>query len=345
MAEMFMNAARDDGEVQKVAVLGSGAFGTAMATVAARNGHSVYMYARDPAVVASVNEQHKNPRYVKEFTLPVNLVATQSIEEACQGAKLIMLAIPAQKLPGFLEENRDIIPSDVILCSTAKGLYLKDKCLLSSAMLASLDRIQPLAFLSGPSFAAEIMKGNPTLVVVASKYLYHAAAVQRWLSTADFRVYTSQDTVGVELGGSLKNPLAVGAGFIEGLGLGVNTMAAFVTRSSGELQMLCQAMGGEADTISGLSGIGDLMLTAFGDLSRNRTCGMRLARGEKLEDILATTTVEGVPTAEVAVHFATLCNIDCPIFQTVAEILNGSLSPEAARNMLMNRPLGMERKH
>jgi glycerol-3-phosphate dehydrogenase (NAD+) len=170
-----------------------------------------------------------------------------------------------------------------------------------------------------------------------------ATAVQKFLSNNSMRVYVSQDVVGVQLGGALKNPLAIGAGMIEGLGLGINTMSAFVTRSCNELRQLCVAMGGKENTISGLSGVGDLMLTCFGNLSRNRTCGTRLVQGEKLEDILKTMTVEGVPTARVCVYYADMCGLDLPIFRCAAAVIDGKMSPEEARSALMSRPLGMEK--
>merc|ERR1719367_233493 len=152
------------------------------------------------------------------------------------------------------------------------------------------------------------------------------------------------DLVGVELGGALKNPLAIAAGLIEGKGLGINTMAAFVTRSSQELQALARAMGGHELTVSGLSGVGDLMLTSFGDPSRNRTCGMRLVAGETMEQICATTTVEGVPTAQVAVHFADMCDLDLPIFRTIAAVLRGDMTPDEGMQSLLSRPVGQGRR-
>jgi glycerol-3-phosphate dehydrogenase (NAD+) len=268
--------------------------------------------------------------------------AVGSVEEACAGASIIIHAVPAQKTPHFIQENHMHIPKDAIYCSVAKGLFLEKKCLLSEAMLEAFDRQQPLAVLSGPSFAKEIAQESPTVVVVASKFLYHAVSIQRALSNLTFRIYASQDLIGVELGGALKNPLAIGAGCIEGSGYGINTMAAYLTRACRELQMLCVAMGGKSETVNGLSGIGDLMLTAFGDLSRNRTCGKRLAKGEKLEDILAGSTVEGVPTAEVAIHFAKMCNLELPIFTVVHGLINGSVTKDEAAIKLMGRRLGTE---
>ncbi|KAJ0401532.1 hypothetical protein ATCC90586_003551 [Pythium insidiosum] len=331
-----------DVEQVKVAVLAAGAFGMAMATIAARRGHDVVIYARDSETVDAINATHRNPRVFPDHELLPNISATTSVQEATHDAKLVIVCLPAQLTPDFLEQHRDHIPEDAILVITCKGLYLKTKQLLSVPILAALGRDQPLSFLSGPSFALELMNKMPTAVVVASKYLYHAVYVQRALSTVDFRIYSSQDIIGVQLGGALKNPLAIGAGMVEGAGYGINTLAAYVTRSSLELQKLCVAMGGQPITISGLSGIGDLTLTAFGSLSRNRTCGIRIIRGEKVEDILKETTVEGVPTAEVAVYFADQCGLDLPLFRAVNAMLKGQIKREEIQDLLMNRPLKSE---
>lgn len=325
---------------RRVAVIGGGAFGTAMATVVARNGHEVWMHLRDATQCETINTSHLNPKYAKEYELPPTLRATLDLKDALEGACVIFLALPAQRLPEFVQEVAAMIPRDAVLCSVAKGLYLKTRQFLSDAILEALDRPnQPFTVLSGPSFADLIMKSEPTTVAVASRQLYHAVLIQRLMSSLTFRVYTSQDVVGVELGGALKNPLAVGAGMVDGMGFGINTMSAYVTRSCAELTTLAVAMGGKRETISGLSGVGDLMLTAFGSLSRNRTCGIRLCKGEKLEDILKSATVEGVPTAAVAVHYADMCGLELPIFRTVQKLLDGSLTPEQAGRELMSRPL------
>jgi len=331
-------------EPVKIAVIGAGAFGTAMAVLAARNGNDVKWWCRNAEQRDIINATHKNAKAkgVSHLPLPESLVAVPTVEEACAGATIILHALPAQKTPDFIREHRDVIPADAVFCSTAKGLFLEKKCLLSTAMLEAFEREQPIAILSGPSFAAQIIEAHPSAVVVASKMLYHAVAVQRALSSLTFRVYTSQDVVGVELGGSLKNPLAIGAGMVEGTGFGINTMAAFVTRACRELNILSIAMGGKPETINGLSGIGDLMLTAFGELSRNRSCGMRLSQGETVADITKDSTVEGIPTAEVAMHFAKMCNLELPIFAAVAGVLDGTIQREDVAKKLMSRPLGSE---
>jgi len=331
----------------KIAVLGGGAFGTAMAVVAARNHHEVLLWARNAEQVAAINNTHKNPRAKKleEYDLPHNIVATNDLQKALVGASLIIHALPAQTSPDWLAEHKDLIPEGTPLCITSKGLHVKTQSLLSEAITKAMGRPdQALAFLSGPSFAQEMVEQVPTAVVVASRLLYHAVHAQRLLSNINFRVYTTQDVIGVQLGGSLKNPLAIGAGMIEGMGLGINTMAFYITRCQRELMLLCEAMGGNRDTIAGLSGVGDLMLTAFGSLSRNRTCGMRLVKGEKLSDILSETTVEGVPTASVAVYYADKCGLELPLFRLVDAILSGKMNVEDAQKALMGRPLGKESK-
>lgn len=335
----------------QVLVIGAGSYGTAMAYTAARNGHDVVMYMRDPVQCQCLNEHGYNRKYLSEYSFKelegtVRAVCTeQDLElEFDKPGVVVILALPCQKTPVWVSQHRDMIPKSVLLCSTAKGLYLPTQQLIGHAILDALDRAeQPLAFLSGPSFAEEICQGFPTAVVVASDQLYLAIKMQRILSNKQsFRVYTSQDPIGVQLGGALKNPLAVGAGMIAGMGFGTNTLSACVTRASRELCDLCIAMGGNPKTIDGLSGIGDLMLTCFSSQSRNQRCGQRLIKGEKVEDIEKDFTVEGVPTAEVAVAYADMCGLELPLFRTVHGLINGTISPEEAVPILMGRPLQQE---
>lgn len=330
-------------EAAKICVLGAGAFGTAMAVEAARNGHDVVIYARDQAQVAHINEHHRNPKALQDFDLPANLRATADLAAALSDAAIVIHALPAQLTPRFLAEHSKLLRPEVPLVITSKGLYLPTQQLIGEAIRDSLGREQALAYLSGPSFAKEMMMRQPTAVVVACENLSTAEVVQRLLSSLDFRVYTSTDVVGVQLGGALKNPLAIGAGLIEGLGYGINTMAFYVTKAQLELQKLCAVMGGDPATISGLSGVGDLMLTAFGDLSRNRSTGIRLAKGESLASIMESMTVEGIPTAAVAVHYADKHGLELPLFRTVAGILDGSLPMCDGYMALMGRPLRHEK--
>lgn len=334
-----------------ILVVGAGSYGTAMAYATARNGHTVTMYMRDAQQCACINEKHYNPKYLSQYGFGE---LTGSIRGICseddlkntlqQPGLVVILALPCQRTPHWIRQHRDIIPNNTLLCSTAKGLYLPTRQLIGHAILDALDRAeQPLAFLSGPSFAEEIVKGFPTAVVVASDQLFLAVKLQKIMSNKEnFRVYTSQDPIGVQLGGALKNPLAVGAGMIAGMGFGTNTLSACVTRASRELCDLCIAMGGNPQTIDGLSGIGDLTLTCFSSQSRNQRCGQRLVKGETVEEISKDFTVEGVPTAEVAVAYADMCGLELPLFRTVHGLIQGTIKPKEAVPILMGRPLLQE---
>ncbi|RHY29179.1 hypothetical protein DYB32_005368 [Aphanomyces invadans] len=337
-------------ETVKVAVLGAGNFGTAMAQIAARQGHHVSLYARNQEQVNAINATRRNPLFFPEFELASSIVATSSVAESCANATLVVICIPAQSTPDFLAQHKDAIPADAILVVTSKGcrLYLKTKQLLSVPILEAIGRDQPLTFLSGPSFALELMKNAPSAVVRRQASAWPCCPLIRFPGSRKYAwsievfgvdLIAWQDIIGVQLGGALKNPLAIGAGMIEGSGMGINTLAAYVTRSSLELQKLCIAMGGLPHTISGLSGIGDLMLTAFGSLSRNRTCGIRLIH---MQNIMKDATVEGVPTAEVAVYFADKCGLDLPLFRTVNDMIQGRVNAEDLQSILMNRPLKSE---
>uniref|UniRef100_A0A7S3K223 Glycerol-3-phosphate dehydrogenase [NAD(+)] n=1 Tax=Aureoumbra lagunensis TaxID=44058 RepID=A0A7S3K223_9STRA len=330
---------------QVIAVIGSGAFGTAMAFIASENGHSVRMYARDSLQVEQMRKTRKNPKYLQGIELAQNIEFTDSVEEVLRDkVDLVLLCLPAQSTPTWLQMHVHLFPRDTLICSTAKGLYLPTKNLMSTAILQALGTDKKIRFcvLSGPSFATQICDRHPTAVVVASFLLADAVSVQRLLATSRFRIYSSQDVVGVELGGALKNVLAIAAGMIDGSGFGINTMAAFVTRAARELSILALAYGGRAETVNGLSGIGDLMLSCFSPMSRNHSCGKRLVQGEKLTSILAHVTVEGVPTADVAVDFAHRCNLDLPLFAVVHAILQNQITPKQALEKIMNRPLGTE---
>lgn len=336
---------------ETILVVGAGSYGTAMAYACAVNGHNVTLHMRDAVQCKSINEKHINSKYLS--TYPLNPKGN-SIRGICTEDELkqhfqipgvvVILALPCQRIPEWIEGHRTMIPEDVLLVSTAKGLYLPTQQLVGHAILDALDRAsQPLCFLSGPSFAEEIMKGYPTTVVVASDRRYLASKLQQIMSNDEnFRVYTSDDPIGVQLGGALKNPLAVGAGMIAGLGFGSNTLSAMVTRSSRELCDLCIAMGGQDRTIDGLSGIGDLMLTCFSSQSRNQRCGQRLMKGDAISDIIKDFTVEGVPTADVAVAYADMCGLECPIFRTVHALIHKNITPEEAVKSLMGRPLNQE---
>jgi len=334
-----------------IVVIGAGNYGTAMGYTACRNGHDVVFYMRDEQQCQIMNEKGFNSKYLSDYSFKdlsgsvKGICTTRELGEQLQTPGVVVfLALPCQKTPDFLREHRNLIPDHVLLCSTAKGLYLPTKQLIGHAILDALDRAQqPLAFLSGPSFAEEVVRGFPTAVVVASDQLYLAVLLQKIMSNSEsFRVYASQDPIGVQLAGALKNPLAVGAGMIAGLGYGTNTLSACVTRASRELCDLCIAMGGNPKTIDGLSGIGDLMLTCFSSQSRNQRCGQRLVQGEDIHEIQKDYTVEGVATAQVAVAYADMCGLELPLFRTVDALIQKHISPDDAVKVLMGRPLQLE---
>jgi len=262
--------------------------------------------------------------------------------EALSGSSLVIHAIPVQKSPAFLANVSSLIPDDLPVLSTSKGIYVETQELMCEVIPAALGRPKhPTAFLSGPSFAKEMMQGFPTTGVVASRDEEISKRIQLLLSTKLFRLYRTTDVVGLEIGGALKNPLAIGAGAVEGFGYGYNTRAALVTRGCSEMRRLSMAMGGQPETLAGLSGVGDLMLTAFGTLSRNRTVGYRLGKGEKLQDILLSMgeVAEGVSTAGVVVKLAEKYNLDLPIFRTVHQLLEGTITADEALDLVMDRPL------
>ena len=338
------SAAEEDAlaATSKVTVLGGGSFGTAMATLLARNKPTldVVLLVRDPATVVSINEQHCNVRYLPKSTLPPNVRASTDAAEALAGADYIVHAIPVQQSSAALAALRPhIAPATPILC-LSKGLEVGSCRNMSELIPAALGRKQPLAVLSGPSFAIELMQGLPTAIVAASEDAQLAARVQRLFASSNLRVNTSTDVIGVEMAGALKNVLAIAAGIVEGLQLGNNAMAALVAQGCSEIRWLAERMGADPITLSGLSGVGDIMLTCFVSLSRNRTVGVRLGRGESLADILASSphVAEGVATAASVVILARKHRVALPVLTAVARILDGVLSPRQAVDVLMGLP-------
>jgi len=329
---------------EKIVVFGSGSFGTALAYALSKNKHQLVILTRSPETAASINQSHRNPNYLSQFELPPNIVSTTSAEEALEGATYILHAIPMQQSQDFLKKVAPLIRPDIPIISSSKGIHIDTLQYMSDLVPACLGRDQPMAFFSGPSFAVELMRNVPTLAVVASTDLVLAEKVQKLFSSEDLRVYTTDDVIGVEVGGALKNVFAIAAGICEGLGLGNNTIAALATRGCSEMRKLAVAMGAREKTLAGLTGIGDLMLTCFGNLSRNRTVGKRLGEGEKLEDILATMkeVAEGVPTTGAALKLCNKYKLDLPIIKLMAEVVQGTTEPRDAVKLLMTLPLTME---
>jgi len=331
---------------KKVTVFGGGSFGTALAYALAKNGHNVMILSRNPEVNKSINENHKNSSYLTDSLLPSNITATSDPKEALENADYILHSIPIQVSKEYLENLKQYISPDIPIISSSKGLHSAGLVYMSDLVPTVLGRDQPMAFISGPSFAKELMQDYPTAVVVASKITQLCEDVQRLFASETLRVYTTDDVIGVQVGGALKNIFAIAAGIIEGLGLGVNTMAALVTRGCSEMCKLAVALGGRPETLSGLSGIGDLMLSCFGALSRNKSVGRRLGQGETLEQIIPTLTevAEGVATTTAVVKLADerFPKLELPIIRAVDNVLKGILKPREAVVQLMTLPLTRE---
>ncbi|CAI9774925.1 unnamed protein product [Fraxinus pennsylvanica] len=328
---------------KKVVVLGGGSFGTAMAAhVAHRKAElEINMLVRDPEVCQSINESHCNCKYFPEHKLPKNVVATTNAKAALLHADFCFHAVPVQFSSSFLEGIADYVDPGLPFISLSKGLELNTLRMMSQIIPRAMKNSrQPYVVLSGPSFALELMNKLPTAMVVASKDKKMANSVQQLLASRNLRINTSRDVTGVEIAGALKNVLAIAAGIVEGLNLGNNSMAALVAQGCSEIRWLATKMGAKSTTLTGLSGTGDIMLTCFVNLSRNRTVGVRLGSGEKLDDILNSMNqvAEGVSTAGAVITLAQKYKVKMPVLTAVARIIDNELTPAKAVYELMNLP-------
>jgi glycerol-3-phosphate dehydrogenase (NAD(P)+) len=324
----------------RITVVGGGAWGTALASHAARAGLSVRMWIREPDVAAAVNEKRENPVYLPGVELP-ELRATSRLADALEDAEAVLVVVPSEFCRGIYAEAGRLAPPGAIFVSATKGLEI-DTLRRMTEVAAAEAPGRALAVLSGPSFALEVARGLPTAVVVASADLATAESVQRPLATRVFRVYSSEDVVGVELAGALKNVIAIAAGIVDGLGYGHNIMAALITRGLVEISRLAAALGAKADTLAGLAGLGDLVLTCTGSLSRNRTVGQRLGYGMSLSDATAGIHPEGVRTTLAACALAQRAGIEMPIARQMKAVLYEGKSPRDALDELMLRSLKRE---
>ncbi|KAK1284753.1 hypothetical protein QJS10_CPB21g01631 [Acorus calamus] len=327
----------------KVAVLGGGSFGTAMAThIAERKAEmEVNMLVRDSLVCRSINESHYNRKYLPEYKLPENIIATTNAKDAMKGADFCLHAVPVQFSSLFLEGISQYVDPNLPFISLSKGLELNTLRTMSQIIPQALGNPrQPFIVLSGPSFAVELMRKLPTAMVVASKDKKLASAAQQLLASPHLRINSSGDVTGVEIAGALKNVLAIAAGIVEGMNLGNNCMAALVAQGCSEIRWLATKMGAKTTTLTGLSGSGDIMLTCFVDLSRNRTLGKRLGSGEKLDEILSSMNqvAEGVSTAGAVIALAQKYKVKMPVLTAVAPIIDNELTPKRAVLELMNLP-------
>jgi glycerol-3-phosphate dehydrogenase (NAD(P)+) len=324
-------------------VLGGGSWGTALAAHLCRAGHPVRLWLRQSAVADEINRHRRNQAYLPDVELPSPLGATTDLAAAGAGAEAVFVVIPSEFCRAVYRQLRGVVPARVMIVSATKGIET-DTLRRMTEVAAEEVPGHPLAVLSGPSFALEVAREQPTTVVVASADVAVAEAVQRLVSTRAFRAYSSPDVVGVELAGSLKNVIAIAAGIVDGLGYGHNTVAALVTRGLAEIARLAVAAGARADTLSGLAGLGDLVLTCTGALSRNRRLGQALGAGRSLAEAVAETRMvaEGLRTTLAACALAERAGIEMPISMQMREVLYRGLPPREAVEALMLRSLKRE---
>jgi glycerol-3-phosphate dehydrogenase (NAD(P)+) len=330
--------------MSNVAVIGAGAWGTSLAIVLGRKGtHQVRLWAREKEVLDSTSAQRVNELFLPGYTLPDSVSVTGNLKDALHDAKIVVSVMPSQHCRRLFQEMRPLLGRDVLFVSATKGLE-EGTLLRMTEVIASVlneNGFEPrIGALSGPTFAKEVARGDPTAISIASKDPRLAETVQREFSDPGFRVYTNTDVVGVELGGALKNIIAIAAGVCDGLGLGHNSVAALITRGLAEITRLAVACGGRQETMAGLAGLGDLVLTCTGGLSRNRSVGVELGRGRPLPQIIAGMhgmVAEGVFTTHAAVGLARAHGAEMPITAQMDAILHQGKSPRDAIHDLMTR--------
>jgi glycerol-3-phosphate dehydrogenase (NAD(P)+) len=328
----------------RIAVIGAGAWGTALAIVLERKGaHQVHLWANELEVCESIGRSRVNEHFLPGFKLPDSITATHDLGAALEAAEVVVSVMPSQHCRALFERMAPWLRRETLFVSCTKGLE-NGTLLRMTEVIGEVLRARHftprLAALSGPSFAKEVARGDPTAVTVASEDSEVTRAVQQMFNDSHFRVYTNDDVIGVELGGALKNIIAIAAGVCDGLGLGHNSVAALITRGLAEIARLVVACGGRLDTMAGLAGLGDLVLTCTGDLSRNRSVGVELGKGHKLPDIIANmrgAVAEGVFTTKAAVGLAQKKNVEMPITEQMYAILENGKPPQDAIEDLMTR--------
>ncbi len=331
---------------ETIGVIGAGSWGTTLADLLAKKGHAVTLWAYEPELVREMTETGMNSMFLPGIRLSPRLGFTNSLEEAVAGKRVILVVAPSQVVRSVIATALPAISADAVIVSASKGIELGTLMTVSQIYEELLPEalFRNFAVLSGPSFAREVAQEMPTAVVAAAADELVAAFVQKVFTTNLFRVYTNTDIVGVELGGAIKNVIALAAGISDGLGFGYNTRAALITRGLAEMTRLGRAMGARSETFAGLAGMGDLVLTCTGDLSRNRTVGMKLGQGMSLSAILGEMRMvaEGVKTTESARNLARRLGVDMPITEKVYSILYEEKPARAAVVELMTRDLKAE---
>ena len=326
--------------MSRIAILGAGAWGTALAlTLARRGGHHINLWCHSPALATQLNDLGENLPYLPGFTLPAGIEVTSDLPAAIFEADILLCVTPSQHLRGIITHIAPLLTRDQIILSASKGIETSTFLRMSQVVASITDN--PCAVLSGPSFAQEVAAGFPTALVAAAHDPALAQRIQRDFASNTLRVYTNDDVAGVELGGSLKNVIALASGVVHGLNLGHNSAAALITRGIAEITRLAVACGGHRSTLAGLSGIGDIVLTCTGSLSRNRSVGIELGRGRSLPDILTGLhgkVAEGIHSTAAALGLAARYEVEMPITQQIDAILHRNKHPHDAIRELMARP-------
>ncbi len=329
--------------MKNLAIIGGGSWGTALAIVLAPRFSRVTLWVYETDLAARMGVARINDIYLPDCPIPTSVDITSDLAYALDGAEIVLSVMPSHLARGLYLRMLPGLNERMVFVSATKGLE-NHSLLRTSEVIREVVGTSRVAVISGPSFAREVARFEPTAVVAASSEPGVAEAVQAAFSGPTFRVYTSSDTIGVEIGGSIKNVVAIGAGVLHGMGLGHNAMAALITRGLAEMSRLAVAMGGKPQTLAGLAGLGDLVLTCTGDLSRNRTVGIELARGRKLEEIVNSMKMvaEGVKTTDVAVDLAERYSVEMPVAGQMFEMLHAGSSPQEAVQRLMERSLKEE---
>jgi glycerol-3-phosphate dehydrogenase (NAD(P)+) len=331
--------------MSEIAVIGGGAWGTGIAIVLGRKGtHRVRLWAHEPDVCESIMQLRFNEKFLPGRRIPESVTASTDLALTLQGAAIVISVMPSQHCRALFARMRPLMQPQALIVSATKGLEEESLLRMTEVIAEVLKHedgtVPAVGALSGPSFAQEVARGDPTAITIASQDSALLRTVQQEFSDPSFRVYTNRDVIGVELGGALKNTVAIAAGICDGLGLGHNSVAALITRGLAEMTRLAVACGGRAETMSGLAGLGDLVLTCTGGLSRNRSVGVELGRGRKLPEIIAAMhgmVAEGVFTTSAAVGLAHARGVEMPITEQMHAILHDGKSPREAIQVLMSR--------
>jgi glycerol-3-phosphate dehydrogenase (NAD(P)+) len=331
----------------RISVFGAGSWGCALAHQMARRGHDVLLWAFEPEVAAGINANHRNPVFLTDAELHPEIRATNDLDAAAAHADVWIWVVPVQFSRRVMDRLAPALGGEVVVVSASKGIETDSLKRMDEIATEALGLpVERFCCLSGPTFAIEVVRGDPSAAVLACRNRNLAPSLQEEFSDRHLRCYAGSDLVGVELAGALKNVVAIAAGIIDGLGLGANTQAALMTRGLHEITRLGVALGAEADTFRGLAGMGDLVLTSTSSLSRNRRVGRRLGKGESLEEILGSMreVAEGVKTTPAAAQLAANLGIEMPITEAMTAILGGRIAPAEALRMLMTRQLKIETK-